>query len=134
ISTTRTSPASPPGAHRRGLPTYAPRSALILPIRTGRGPVMTLAAAHSPPCCAPTCCTSRLGSCHRICSPAPAASCARAAVCSSTVRSSAVAPTPRRDLDELNALARDAGLTPAEILPMPANNLVLAFGRALGHN
>jgi len=39
-----------------------------------------------------------------------------------------------RDLDELNALARDAGLTPAEILPMPANNLVLAFGRALGQN
>jgi len=39
-----------------------------------------------------------------------------------------------RDVDELNALARDAGLTPAEILPMPANNLVLAFGRALGHN
>ena len=39
-----------------------------------------------------------------------------------------------RDVDELNALARDAGLTPAEILPMPANNLVLAFGRALRHN
>lgn len=39
-----------------------------------------------------------------------------------------------RDVDELNALAQDAGLTPAEILPMPANNLVLAFGRALGHN
>jgi len=39
-----------------------------------------------------------------------------------------------RDVDELNALVRDAGLTQAEILPMPANNLVLAFGRALGHN
>ena len=39
-----------------------------------------------------------------------------------------------RDVDELNALAQDAGLTQAEILPMPANNLVLAFGRALGHN
>jgi hypothetical protein len=39
-----------------------------------------------------------------------------------------------RDVDELDALAQDAGLTQAEIFPMPANNLVLAFGRALGHN
>ena len=39
-----------------------------------------------------------------------------------------------RDVDELNALAQDAGLTPAEILPMPANNLVLAFGRTLRQN
>ena len=34
-----------------------------------------------------------------------------------------------RDLDDLNALAQTAGLTPAEIVPMPANNLVLAFAR-----
>lgn len=35
-----------------------------------------------------------------------------------------------RDLADLNALAQDAGLTAAEIVPMPANNLVLAFARA----
>ena len=35
-----------------------------------------------------------------------------------------------RDLDDLNALAQAAGLTPAEIVPMPANNLVLAFAGA----
>src|SRR5581483_7358355 len=32
-----------------------------------------------------------------------------------------------RDVDELNALAHKARLTAAEIVPMPANNLVLAF-------
>jgi hypothetical protein len=35
-----------------------------------------------------------------------------------------------RDLDDLNALAQAAGMTPAEIVPVPANNLVLAFARA----
>jgi SAM-dependent methyltransferase len=35
-----------------------------------------------------------------------------------------------RDLADLNALAQDAGLTAAEIVPMPANNLVLAFARS----
>jgi len=39
-----------------------------------------------------------------------------------------------RDVDDLNLLARDAKLTMAEILPMPANNLVLAFARTLGQN
>jgi SAM-dependent methyltransferase len=39
-----------------------------------------------------------------------------------------------RDLADLNALAQAAGLTPAEIVPMPANNLVLAFARALRQN
>jgi SAM-dependent methyltransferase len=39
-----------------------------------------------------------------------------------------------RDLADLNALAQDAGLRAAEIVPMPANNLVLAFARALRHN
>jgi len=39
-----------------------------------------------------------------------------------------------RDVDDLNLLARDARLTMAEILPMPANNLVLAFARTLGQN
>ena len=39
-----------------------------------------------------------------------------------------------RDVADLNDLARDAGLTAAEISPMPANNLVLAFMRALGQN
>jgi hypothetical protein len=34
-----------------------------------------------------------------------------------------------RDLDDLKALAQSAGLTLAETLPMPANNLVLAFAR-----
>ena len=34
-----------------------------------------------------------------------------------------------RDLADLNALAQEAGLTAAEIAPMPANNLVLAFAR-----
>ena len=85
--------------------------------------------------------------------PAPADYCAKTAACSSMDRSNAAAPIPRRatrtstltlraenpewgvrDVDDLNALAQDAGLTQAEISPMPANNLVLAFGRALGHN
>ena len=39
-----------------------------------------------------------------------------------------------RDLADLNALAQEAGLTPAEIVPMPANNLVLAFARAVRQN
>src|SRR4029079_7797218 len=39
-----------------------------------------------------------------------------------------------RDVSDLNGLARSAGLTAAEISPMPANNLVLAFARALGQN
>ena len=39
-----------------------------------------------------------------------------------------------RDVNDLDALARDAGLTPAEITAMPANNLVLAFARASHQN
>jgi SAM-dependent methyltransferase len=39
-----------------------------------------------------------------------------------------------RDVSDLNGLAKSAGLTKAEISPMPANNLVLAFTRALGQN
>jgi len=39
-----------------------------------------------------------------------------------------------RDVSDLNGLARSAGLTAAEISPMPANNLVLAFARELGQN
>ena len=39
-----------------------------------------------------------------------------------------------RDVADLNTLARDAGLTAAEIAPMPANNLVLAFTRAVRQN
>ena len=39
-----------------------------------------------------------------------------------------------RDVADLNALAHDAGLTAAEITPMPANNLTLAFARAVRHN
>jgi hypothetical protein len=39
-----------------------------------------------------------------------------------------------RDVSDLNVLAHAAGLGPAEISPMPANNLVLAFARALGQN
>ena len=39
-----------------------------------------------------------------------------------------------RGLSDLNGLAKSAGLTEAEISPMPANNLVLAFARALGQN
>jgi SAM-dependent methyltransferase len=35
-----------------------------------------------------------------------------------------------RDLADLNALAQGVGLTAAEIAPMPANNLVLAFARS----
>ncbi|HZL61817.1 MAG TPA: DUF938 domain-containing protein [Pseudolabrys sp.] len=35
-----------------------------------------------------------------------------------------------RDLADLNALAQEAGLTAAEIAPMPANNLVLTFARS----
>jgi hypothetical protein len=34
-----------------------------------------------------------------------------------------------RDVADLNVLAQDAGLTAAEIVPMPANNLVLVFAR-----
>ena len=39
-----------------------------------------------------------------------------------------------RDLSDLNGFAKSAGLTEAEISRMPANNLVLAFTRALGQN
>lgn len=39
-----------------------------------------------------------------------------------------------RDVDDLNVLAQDAGLATAEITPMPANNLVLAFARMLRQN
>jgi SAM-dependent methyltransferase len=39
-----------------------------------------------------------------------------------------------RDVSDLNGLAKSVGLTEAEISPMPANNLVLAFARALGQN
>jgi hypothetical protein len=39
-----------------------------------------------------------------------------------------------RDLNDLGALAQDAGLTLAETVPMPANNLVLAFARAAQRN
>jgi Protein of unknown function (DUF938) len=39
-----------------------------------------------------------------------------------------------RDVAELNVLAQSAGLTAAEITPMPANNLVLAFTRAVRQN
>ena len=34
-----------------------------------------------------------------------------------------------RDVDDLNSLAQGAGLTAAQITPMPVNNLVLAFAR-----
>ncbi|MGB9258909.1 MAG: DUF938 domain-containing protein [Pseudolabrys sp.] len=39
-----------------------------------------------------------------------------------------------RDVDDLNILAQDAGLTAAEITPMPTNNLILAFARMLRQN
>ena len=39
-----------------------------------------------------------------------------------------------RDIAELNALAQAASLSPAEITPMPVNNLVLAFARDVRHN
>jgi SAM-dependent methyltransferase len=39
-----------------------------------------------------------------------------------------------RDVADLNTLALEAGLTAAEIAPMPANNLVLAFARAIRQN
>jgi SAM-dependent methyltransferase len=39
-----------------------------------------------------------------------------------------------RDIADLDMLAQDAGLTAAVITPMPANNLVLAFARAVRHN
>jgi len=39
-----------------------------------------------------------------------------------------------RDVDDLDALAQQAGLTAAEISPMPANNLVLAFTRPFRQN
>jgi SAM-dependent methyltransferase len=39
-----------------------------------------------------------------------------------------------RDVRELNTLAQAAGLTSAEVTPMPANNLVLAFARDIRHN
>jgi SAM-dependent methyltransferase len=35
-----------------------------------------------------------------------------------------------RDIDDLAALAEDAGLTLTEVVPMPANNFVLVFTRA----
>ena len=39
-----------------------------------------------------------------------------------------------RDIRDLSTLADKSGLSLAEITPMPANNLVLAFTRALRHN
>lgn len=39
-----------------------------------------------------------------------------------------------RDIDDLRALAQAAELTLRETAPMPANNLVLAFTRAVGQN
>jgi len=39
-----------------------------------------------------------------------------------------------RDIADLNRLARAAGLTSAELTPMPSNNWVLAFARPLGQN
>jgi SAM-dependent methyltransferase len=39
-----------------------------------------------------------------------------------------------RDVADLNALAHEAGLSAAEVTPMPANNLVLAFARAVRQN
>jgi SAM-dependent methyltransferase len=39
-----------------------------------------------------------------------------------------------RDIADLRTLADEAGLSLAEITPMPANNLVLAFARALRQN
>jgi hypothetical protein len=39
-----------------------------------------------------------------------------------------------RDVADLDALAHEAGLATAEIAPMPANNLVLVFARAVRHN
>ena len=39
-----------------------------------------------------------------------------------------------RDLADLNALALGSALTQAEVSPMPANNLVLAFARPLRQN
>ena len=39
-----------------------------------------------------------------------------------------------RDVADLDVLAQTAGLSPAEIVEMPANNLVLVFKRALGQN
>jgi len=39
-----------------------------------------------------------------------------------------------RDIRDLSAFADKVGLSLAEIAPMPANNLVLAFARAVRHN
>jgi SAM-dependent methyltransferase len=39
-----------------------------------------------------------------------------------------------RDIRDLSAVADKAGLSLAEIAPMPANNLVLAFARGVRHN
>jgi SAM-dependent methyltransferase len=39
-----------------------------------------------------------------------------------------------RDISDLRALAQDAGLTLTEIVPMPANNLVLVFARTVRQN
>ena len=34
-----------------------------------------------------------------------------------------------RDVNDLEAIAQDAGLTLADVVPMPSNNLVLVFAR-----
>jgi SAM-dependent methyltransferase len=39
-----------------------------------------------------------------------------------------------RDVRDLDALAQAAGLSPAKITTMPANNLILAFARDVRHN
>ena len=102
-STTRTLPASPPGARRRGLRTCARRSASILPIRTGRGPAMRSRRAAHRHAVHQRAAHLALDRCRRICSPAPAASCATAAACSSMVRSCATAPIPRRATQRFDA-------------------------------
>ena len=114
---------------------------------------MARPAARSPPCSASTCCTSRPGAWRKTSLPAPAAICAadgrlfvygpfmrdgeHTAPSNAEFDASLRAKNPEwgvRDLDDLEALAQDAGLTLAETVPMPANNLVLAFARAVQQN
>ena len=146
-------PASPPGGSRRGLANLRSPQRIDLTDadwtwqRGGAGGALTAILCINVLHISPWACVAKSHGRRR-------AACSRAgAACSSTARSSATAPTPRPAMPhsmpacgrrtrtgacatsrELNTLAQAAGLSPAEITPMPANNLVLAFARDVRHN
>ena len=109
-----------------------------------------MAAVHNHcwRCSAPMSSTSRRGAWPRACSPAPDGICAadgrlflygpfkrdgkHTALSNAVFDSSLREGNPEwgvRDIADLEKLAASAGLTLREIVEMPANNLILVFGR-----